>query len=156
MTFAQPFDLRAGLPTLYLVLATSFSLLLQVFLAVNWLQGNLDALWFWFSLILTITTLAFAYYFNKRQRSFYLHWQDQSTTYKLHSKNNTQKLDASLHSYTIQTGRLIFTSFNLKGRRKKYLLFHQALNKKNAFRRFKVRLCWTETDSSKDTAKHPD
>lgn len=147
MTFAQPFDLRAGLPTVYLVLATIFSLLLQGLLAVSWIQGNLGAFLFWFSFALCISALALAYLYNQRQRSSYLHWQYQAPSYKLHSKLRNQSLDASVQRYTIQTGKLIFVSFKLTGKGSKHLVFHQALNEENAFRRFKVRLCWAEPES---------
>ncbi len=156
MTFAQPFELRAGLPTAYLVSAVALSLLVQIYLTISWLEGKLDVLWFCFSLLVTVSAITLVFFLNQRQKKYTLHWHGQPSTYKLYLEQKEQGIDTRLNRYTIQTGKLIFVSFILADTGTKHLVFHQALNEKNAFRRFKVRLSWDQPESSKFTAKHPD
>ncbi len=146
MTFAQPFDLRAGLPSSYLAVTGFVTLSLQLFLLLSWLQGKLDIVWLGLSLALTILFMLMTYLSNRRQKNYNLHWRAQPATYTLYSKPGERHQIASLKCYSIQTGKLVFVSFDLADARVKHLVFHQALNDKNAFRRFKVCLCWSSSE----------
>jgi len=144
MTFAQPFDIRAGLPLLYLLLALILTVSVQAYLLILYLEQQLDAIWFFFSLALSVFLVILAYFSNQRQKSYYLHWQGNRDVFKLYSKDKALNHEVSVSKYTIQTDKLVFVRFSLASSGNMYLLFHQDLNEDSSFRRFKVQLSWSE------------